>query len=82
LAEKIIREHYRIGSTRAILSRSFCNTEQITDIDEVEVIFRENITAMRQFEVLAEKMDEAAYAENHREVVQIVEQIVKAKRGI
>ena len=25
-AERVIREHYRLGSTRAILSRSFCNT--------------------------------------------------------
>ena len=81
LAEKIIREHYRIGSTRAILSRSFCNTEDITDIEEIELIFRENVIAMRQFEELARELDEQSLDANHQEVIQIVNQIVKAKRG-
>ena len=30
-AERIIREHYRMDSTMAILSRSFCNAEKITE---------------------------------------------------
>ena len=34
-AERVIAEHYRLGSTCAILSRSFCNTNIITDLEEV-----------------------------------------------
>ena len=41
-AERIVMEHYRLGSTRAILSRSFCNTEEIRDIKTIEMIFSEN----------------------------------------
>ena len=32
-AERVIAEHYRLGSTCAILSRSFCNTNIVTDLD-------------------------------------------------
>ena len=35
-AEKVIMEHYRLGSTRAILSRSFCDVSKMTDINEIE----------------------------------------------
>ena len=81
-AEKIILEHYRIGSTRAILSRSFCNTEEITDIDKIEEMFRENMAAMRAYEELTSKIDEKALWANHQDVINIVEQIVKEKRGL
>ena len=81
-AEKIIMEHYRIGSTRAILSRSFCDTEEITDINQIEKIFRENTIRMREFETRVKEMDEVTLFNNHREVIEIVDQIVKAKRGV
>ena len=35
-AEKVIMEHYRLGSTRAILSRSFCDVSKMTDINEID----------------------------------------------
>ena len=37
-AEYIIREHYRLGSTMAILSRSFCDTRKIRNRDEIRQI--------------------------------------------
>ena len=49
-AEKIIIEHYRLGSTRAILSRSFCNSDEVKDIDEIENLFSKNIKELRKFE--------------------------------
>ena len=38
-AEKIIIEHYRMGSTSVILSRSFCNTNEVKDIETIKSIF-------------------------------------------
>lgn len=38
-AERVIAEHYRLGSTCAILSRSFCNTQIISDLDSVKKTF-------------------------------------------
>ena len=34
-SEHVIAEHYRLGSTIAILSRSFCNTDKMTDLNEI-----------------------------------------------
>jgi len=38
-AEHILSEHYRLGSQLVILSRSFCNTKNIKDAQEVKKIF-------------------------------------------
>lgn len=63
-AERIIREHYRLGSTRVILSRSFCNTELITDLDEIRRVFE---TGMREIRALeAECEQHAAYFWDNR----------------
>ena len=47
-AEMIIMEHYRLGSTRAILSRGFC--DQTQSLDKVEEDFVKNMKAFRDFE--------------------------------
>ncbi len=49
-AERIVMEHYRLGSTRAILSRSFCNTDELKDINSIEKLFSENIARLREYE--------------------------------
>lgn len=38
-AEYIIKEHYRIGSTRAILSRSFCNADKVKTLCTVWITY-------------------------------------------
>lgn len=49
-AECVIKEHYRLGSTCAILSRSFCNTSIVTDKNEIKSIFEEGIREIRALE--------------------------------
>lgn len=75
-AEKIVLEHYRLGSTRAILSRSFCDTEKVSDLDEIEKIFKQNISALRKFEDFALNADSGVFCENKKEVAQLVNTIV------
>ena len=72
-------EHYRLGSTRAILSRSFCNTDMTTDIEEIENIFKKNMKDLRNFEIQMDK--ETEFEKNHEEVKRIVQKIVEAKKG-
>lgn len=48
--ECVIREHHRIGSSGAILSRSFCNLSKVTDLDEIERIFRSGLRDIRLLE--------------------------------
>lgn len=58
-AEKVIMEHYRLGSTRAILSRSFCNIDEMGSMTEFEKTFARNMTRLRAYEsTLQEKTDE------------------------
>lgn len=63
-AERVIREHYRLGSTRVILSRSFCNTEKITDLGEVRRVFENGMREIRALE--AECEQHAAYFWDNR----------------
>lgn len=75
-AERVIAEHYRLGSTCAILSRSFCNTNIITDLEEVRSIFGGGLKEIRDWEELCEsgKVD---FAENRVQVNLAVEKILK-----
>lgn len=80
-AEKIIMEHYRLGSTRAILSRTFCDTAKITDIDEIDKVFRENMEKLREYELSMADMTTEDFIRNKAEVVKAVDEIVlKIKR--
>ena len=81
-AEKVIIEHYRLGSTRAILSRSFCNTSLITEINEIEDIFKENMESLRNFEQQVKNMTEEEIKKNANDVKKIVTSIIKKKRTI
>lgn len=75
-AEWIVREHYRLGSTVAILSRSFCNAEEIKDIHEINMIFEKNMKALRNFEkTLAEESNET-YLRNKEQIAEKVTEIV------
>ena len=71
-AEKIIKEHYRLGSQCAILSRSFCNTSMITDLEEIRSIFDEGVKEIRDYEATC--VD--GFEENHQELIEIVRGIV------
>ena len=75
-AENIIQEHYRLGSTRAILSRSFCNTDKIKDLNKINEIFTTGLRKIRDFE---NKMNELDFEENKILIKEIVEDIVYNK---
>lgn len=76
-AERIIGEHVRLGSSRAILARSFCNTQQITDYEEIEGIFQSGIPKIRAAEEQWRCCTAPEREENRLLVVKIVEQIVE-----
>ncbi len=78
-AERIITEHYRLGSTRAILSRSFCNAEEVKDLQEIERIFRTNIMEIYDFEKKLLGFTKQQYADNLRMIDECIEEILKDK---
>ena len=50
----VLKEHYRLGSSMVIISRSFCNAEKIHDIEEIRKIFNAGIASIRHLEKEAE----------------------------
>ena len=54
-AEKIIKEHYRLDSTRVILSRTFCDTSKVANMDSVYSVFSKGLSEIRALEVECEQ---------------------------
>lgn len=75
-AERIIMEHYRLGSSCVILSRSFCDAEKIGDLSAIEKLFRENTRKLRAYEVSMSQTTTSEYQENQHTVAKIVSEIV------
>ena len=71
----VLKEHVRLGSSMVIVSRSFCNTDKITDLEEVKRVFTEGIKSIRDLEREAEAAA-TYFTRNQREVEKAVETIV------
>ena len=76
-SEYVIREHYRLGSTCAILSRSFCNTNQIRDPEVIRSTFDAGVREIRELEAECERYS-SYFRRNEREVAERVRRIVEA----
>ena len=76
-AEYIIKEHYRIGSTRAILSRSFCNANKVKNAYEIKDIFEKGIHKIRSTEETISNLTESELEKNRLEVIRLTNEIVK-----
>lgn len=74
--KNILTEHYRLHSNMSILSRSFCDTSIITDLDEIERIFHEGVKEIRDYENFLSRQSEEFFEANHQEVIEKVNQIV------
>ena len=76
-SEYVIREHYRLGSTATILSRSFCNVHKIQDLRLIRRIFRDGVAQIRDLEAecVEHSADSAYFEENFRIVAQKVQRI-------
>lgn len=79
-SELVIAEHYRLGSTSAILSRSFCNASKIKDISKVEEIFDKELNKIRDFERACE-FGEVDFERNKNAVGKSVDKVVEELRG-
>lgn len=75
-AEMIIKEHYRLGSTGAILSRSFCNVNQFDNLKAIEEIFYRGIREIRTLEAECEERIRF-FSENEKQLKAIVKQVLK-----
>lgn len=75
-AENIIIEHYRLGSSMAILSRSFCDTKKSTDVSLIKNIFKFGVNEIREFEEQLMYKDTSFFESNQGFVNDKVREIV------
>ena len=74
-AEVILKEHYRLGSSSVILSRSFCNYEKIDDLEKIKEIFDNGLRDMREFENGIEKYSNYFW-DNREKMIQCIDNII------
>lgn len=75
----VLKEHYRLGSSMVIVGRSFCNTNVVTDLEEVRQIFKTGIAEIRTLEAEAQAALDY-FDKSHSEVVEIVNNVVQNKQ--
>jgi hypothetical protein len=78
-AEYIMAEHYRLGSTAAILSRGFCDANLVEDPKTIEEIFIEGVKNIREKEKDLILYTETQFAENREILKKKVAEIVALK---
>ncbi len=71
----VLKEHYRLGSSSVILSRSFCDANKCKDIFEVQRIFSKGVEEIRSYEKMLPEADD--YEENRVNVYKVVQKIIE-----
>ncbi len=64
----VVKEHYRLGSTCVILSRSFCPADQVHGLDEFRSVFVKRVQELRGLEAECEEY-RRYFTNNERTVV-------------
>ena len=77
-SEYVIAEHYRLGSSMAILSRSFCDACKIQDSKSLTSLFYDEVMRIRQREIEVSRFDKLMFETNKNEVVTLVDKIINS----
>ena len=79
-AEYVISEHYRLGSSSAILSRSFCDASAVTDPEALSAVFRKGVGEIRAWEAECGR-HRAFFEDNRRQVSDRVSAVCGGRRA-
>lgn len=80
-ARHIIGEHYRLGSTMAILSRSFYDSWISNDLEEIDRVFKYGLIEIREYERRLSHESNLFFETNHLLVKEEIEKILSIKNG-
>lgn len=83
-SEYIIMEHYRLGSTAAILSRAFCNADELVDTDAIGQVFSQELKKVRAYEEMMSAKTAAEYEENRETANRLILEaaaVIREKRA-
>lgn len=78
-AEIIMGEHYRLGSTMAILSRGFCNANNTRNVDDIRDVFQQGVQGIRKKESELMCSSEDQLEKNRVILAEKVRKIVESK---
>lgn len=76
LADLIIAEHYRLGSSMAILSRSFCDLNVFKTQEDIRKRFESGIKKIRSFEEFLQSQNADYFTARHNETMESVNKII------
>lgn len=76
-AERILAEHFRLGSTGVILSRSFCHPSQVTGDEAFEAMFKTEVAKVRSEEQRLAQADAVFFERNRLQLIDEVAQVVR-----
>ncbi|WP_128425439.1 aldolase/citrate lyase family protein [Gudongella oleilytica] len=79
-AEYVIAEHHRIGSSMAILSRSFCNVNKIKGIEEAQEVFDRGVSEVREYEKNLKDKSKEFFEENRIITCEKIKEIKNSKK--
>lgn len=80
-SEYVIAEHYRLGSSAAILSRSFCNANKMENVEQIREVFLEGVRRIRQYEDELLFYTPEQFEDNRTQTKTLVENICKVMEG-
>lgn len=80
-AERILSEHYRLGSSQVILSRAFCDMSKIHDRSHLAEDFKAGVDDIRACEAQCAAMTKQEQNDNHAQVQKIVAAITEKHKG-
>jgi len=75
-AERVLAEHYRLGSSMVILSRSFCDVSRAQDVTRVSALVADGIAEIRAQEAHLRKMGQPYLERQHSLLVSEIESVV------
>ena len=75
----VLAEHYRLGSSMVILSRTFFDTEKAHGAADMEKAFSSDLKAIRSCEEALSHETDAFFEANRKEVIKMVRKIVQEK---
>ena len=76
-AEMIIKEHYRLGSSSAILSRSFCNVDENDNLFDIKRIFDGGLKNIREFEKVCSVSNGSFFSDNKHSLELMISKITR-----
>ncbi len=77
----VLAEHYRLGSSCVIMSRTFADISNFGCVDDAKPVFIDGISKLREYEKKLITADDRFFAENHLSVKSIIRKILNGQNS-